>query len=52
MKNKIYFITFGSHNNYVEAGIRLIEQAKELKILLIKIKALLNLNIYLKLIIH
>ena len=32
MKNKIYFITFGSNDNYVEAGIRLIEQAKQLKI--------------------
>lgn len=32
MKNKIYFITFGSHDNYVEAGNRLIEQATKLNI--------------------
>lgn len=32
MKNKIYFITFGSHDNYIEAGERLIKQANNLKI--------------------
>jgi hypothetical protein len=30
--NKINFITFGSHNNYIDAGIRLINQAKNLNV--------------------
>lgn len=32
MKNNIYFITFGSHDNYIKAGERLIDQATNLKI--------------------
>lgn len=32
MKKNIYFITFSSHDNYIKAGERLIDQAKNLKI--------------------
>jgi len=32
MKNRMYFITFGSHDNYLDAGNRLITQANNLNI--------------------